>query len=217
MGDIPSSFLLKNKRFASLIGCINSIQDPRKTSLHPFESVITIALCAMLAGANDFTAIEEFSKTHRKWFKKFLNLPYGIPAHDTFNDIFSKILPEEFKKLMYWLNQTIKRDKFFKKDDNPIFEIIDQICIDGKVLRGFKSRKKLIIEHAWSITGGMIIDQLRILADEGEISTIPKLLTKLNLKNKVITMDAIGTQKKIVNLIVQIRTLTSNINCSSNR
>lgn len=174
-----------------------SLDDPRRAYgnlRHDFEAILTIALCGMICGADDWVTIVQFGETKKSWFETFLELPNGIPSHDTFNDVFAKLNPLQFQEcFIAWASSL--------SDLLPK----DVIAIDGKALRGSydKARSKPAIHmvSAWCAANEICLGQLKTDAKSNEITAIPKLLKMLSLEGTLVTIDAMGCQKEIVHEI----------------
>lgn len=193
MNNIQELISQKNGRLATLFACLEEITDPRinRRLDHPLITVIMIAICAHIGGANNWVEVEDFGKNHVDWFATFLNISNGIPSHDTFNRVFSILDHFELKFwLLLWLEDVICKSG-------------TQITIDGKVIKAWSSKDPLTIVRAWSAASKIVIDQVRVAPERNEITAIKKLFTTLDLKGKVVTIDAIGTQRKIVATIVE--------------
>lgn len=172
---------------------IEEIPDPRNQSSlnfkHHLSSVIFTAFICSLCGANDWAEIETMGKAMQEWIVKFVPLPNGIPSHDTFGRIFGLIDPKAFNNfLIKWMESV--REVFSK----------DVISFDGKTLRG--SAEKGIglhgvhILNAWSKENGVCIGQMKVDDKSNEITAIPLLVELLDLKNCIVTSDALNTQKE---------------------
>jgi predicted transposase YbfD/YdcC len=172
------------------------IFDPRvkNRSSHLFMDILVIALLAILAGAESFNDIELFAESTEAWLRTFLELSGGIPSHDTFNRIFSLILPEEFSKCFIAWTQALAQ------------KIEGVVAIDGKTLRGsFDSASKTSALHmvsAWSSENELVLGQIRTSAKSNEITAIPELIAILDLEGSTVTIDAMGCQKKIAQSIM---------------
>jgi len=181
-----------------LLRWFGELQDPRKdrTKLHLLSDILVIALCAVICGADSWTEIELFGKSKRKWLQTFLELPNGIPSHDTFGRVFSLLDPQQledcFRKWMAALAQS-SGGKL--------------IALDGKTLRHSfdKANNKAAIHmvSAWSETNQMVLGQLATDAKSNEIKAIPRLLKLLDITDSVVTIDAMGCQKAIAKQIVE--------------
>lgn len=192
MSNIPSALLHANHRFATLIDILQEIHDPRinRGKRHPIVSSILIAICATIGGANSYLAIEQFGKDHLDWFAELIDIPNGIPSHDTLTRIFSLIDHRELAGwLLLWLSDC--------SNEND-----DCISIDAKTIKAQSFDHPLSILRAWSSRQCMVLAQTKVRSDSNEITAIPQLLRMLDLKGKIVTIDAIGTQKTIVRQIV---------------
>ena len=172
------------------------ISDPRdkaKTQ-HSLLNILTIVLCAVIGGSEDFYDIEEFAKCKEEFFRTFLDLPNGMPSHDTINRVISKIDPKEFSNCMIeWTKELSENLK-------------GVIAIDGKTLRrSFQDASKknpLHIVSAWSSENSLVLGQVQTDAKSNEITAIPKLLALLDIKGHIVTIDAMGCQKDIAEKIL---------------
>jgi predicted transposase YbfD/YdcC len=175
----------------------SEITDPRmdRCKLHKLEDILIITLCAVLCGADNWVSIELFGKSKEAWFRSFLELPSGIPSHDTFGNVFSIINFDQFEKgFTRWVDLL----------SNSIPE--DIIAIDGKTLRHsfYTSAQKAAIHmiSAWSHANNMVLGQLKIDAKTNEITAVPELLKTLIIKGNIVTVDALNTQKAIAHEII---------------
>jgi predicted transposase YbfD/YdcC len=177
---------------ASFFDHFASLEDPRisRTRLHKFGDVLFIAVCATLCGANAFTAMEEFAYSKIDWLRKFLELPNGIPSHDTFRNDFIGITPAGFTEcFMSWV----------KVLNVPTKGKI--VGIDGKTSRASgskaKGKKALHTVSAWANEAKLVLGQVATEEKSNEITAIPKLLQMLELKGAIVTIDSMGCQKEI--------------------
>jgi predicted transposase YbfD/YdcC len=175
------------------------LTDPRrktKNQRHKFVDILVIAICGVICGANGWVAVEKFAKAKQDWFKKFLELPNGIPSHDTFTDVFTKLSPNQFEVC-------------FKSWVESISELFDGeiINVDGKTLRrshDLSSDKKAIhIVSAWASTNSLVLGQIKTEEKSNEITAIPELLKSLEIQGCLVTIDAMGCQKKIAEIILE--------------
>lgn len=169
-----------------------SLADPRvdRTKAHELTDIITIAICAVICGANDWVAVEEFGKAKRAWFGKFLPLANGIPSHDTFGRVFAALDPEAFGRcFLSWVQSLAALSQG------------QVVAIDGKTLRHSfdKASAKAAIHmvSAWAKTNHLVLGQVKTEAKSNEITAIPKLLELLDIYGCIITIDAMGCQKDI--------------------
>lgn len=172
------------------------VHDPRQDhkTHHLLIEMITVSFLAVLCGADDWTDVELFGKSRKDWLQGFLELPHGIPSHDTFGRVFSLIDPEEFEAGFSSFMQTI-------------CELTHQevIPIDGKTLRGSRddkhNQKALHMVSAWASGNRMVFGQVATDQKSNEITAIPKLLRLLDIQDCIVTIDAMGTQKEIAQVI----------------
>ncbi|MGI8492735.1 MAG: ISAs1 family transposase [Acidimicrobiales bacterium] len=172
------------------------LKDPRveRTRKHPLINVLFIAVCAVLSGANSFAAIEEFGLDRRAWFARFLDLTNGTPSDDTFARVLARLDPAAFEKcLLSWIQ--------------AVQEVTDSrlIAIDGKTLRGSYDRRDgkaaIHMVSAWSTENKLSLGQVVVDEKSNEITAIPELLGLLDVSGAVVTIDAMGCQKEIADLI----------------
>ena len=174
------------------------LEDPRvgRAKRHKLTDVITIAVCAVICGANGWTDVELFGKSKQEWLKTFLELPNGIPSHDTFGRVFAMLEAERFEQcFMSWVS--------------AISELTmgEVIAIDGKTLRrsGDKGAGKsaLHLVSAWAKANGLVLGQKKVEGHSNEITAIPELLRSLDVSGCIVTLDAMGCQKKVAQAIVE--------------
>lgn len=188
---------MENKQIISLEDIFGKIADPRidRTKLHKLIDIIIIAICAVICGAEGWEEIEEFGKEKQEWLENMLELPNGIPSHDTISRVFSKINPQEFERcFLEWVRSVTEK-------------VSGVVAIDGKTLRrshdGATGKKALHLVSAWAAENRLVLAQLATEQKSNEITAIPELLRMLDLSGCIVTIDAMGTQKKIVKQIVQ--------------
>jgi predicted transposase YbfD/YdcC len=173
-----------------------SLPDPRRGRVtYPLINVVTIALCAVICGADDFVAIAAFGRQKKKWFAKFLDLSAGIPSHDRFNAIFAAIKPAEFEKcLLSWIT------------DVQEITAGQVVAIDGKTLRRSydttNSKAAIHMVSAWATANCISLGQVVVDAKSNEITAIPQLLEILDVSGCLVTIDAMGCQTQIAAAIV---------------
>ena len=172
------------------------ITDQRVTtrSSHKLIDIIAIAILAILCGADGWVAIETYGKAKQEWLKTFLELPNGIPSHDTFGRIFSQLDPEILERnFQTWVN-LIAGELGLKV-----------VAIDGKSLNGSYDRenslKSLVMVSAWSSSHQLVLGQAAVEQKSNEIKAIPILLEQLDLRGAIVTTDAMGTQTAIAKQI----------------
>jgi predicted transposase YbfD/YdcC len=153
--------------------------------------VVFIAVCAVLSGANDFVGMERFGKAKKEWLKKYLELPNGIPAHDTFGRIIRAVDPQQFVNCF--------RSWVAGFADSKLGRLIN---IDGKTVRASLDRaaeqNPLHVVSAWAQESRLLLGQMAVDEKSNEITAIPKLLDLLDLEGAVVTVDAMGCQTEIV-------------------
>jgi len=188
---------MEKQNSANIVNHFSTINDPRvnRTKEHNLLNIIVIAICAVIAGADNFVAIEEFGYSTIDWLKTFLNIKNGVPSHDTFGRVFSLLDPNEFRKcFVSWIKS------ISKITDGEI------IPIDGKTVRRSydkKSNKSAIhMVSAWANTNNLVLGQIKVDDKSNEITAIPELLKLLVIKGCIVTIDAMGCQKKIAKAIV---------------
>jgi predicted transposase YbfD/YdcC len=172
------------------------IKDPRKSNCrHKLIDIITIALCAIICGCDTWVQVEDFGRVKYDWFKTFLELPHGIPSHDTFGRVFALIDPVEFQNSFVQWMKTIQ-----KATSGQV------VAIDGKTLR--RSHDHAIdqgpihIVSAWVNENQMVAGQMKTEKKSNEIKAIPKLLRLLDVTGCIVTIDAMGCQKNIARQII---------------
>jgi predicted transposase YbfD/YdcC len=163
---------------------------------HKLSDIFVIAILGTICGADGWSEIEEFGENKEDWLKTFLELPHGIPSHDTFGRVFSMLDPKVFEKcFLNWLKSlTIDLTK-------------EIIALDGKTLRGSgnKTQKEpaLHLVSAWAAKNRMMLAQVRTQDKSNEITAIPELLKMIEVSNSVVTIDAMGCQTKIAKQIIK--------------
>lgn len=176
----------------------SNLDDPRKNrwlSLHDLTEIVIMAICGVLCGADSFEDIELFAKTKEDWLRTFLKMPNGVPSHDTFSRIFSRLNPEQFRDSFWSWTQSLGK--------NFAGEII---AIDGKTVRGSFDKsngtKAIHMVSAWACANSIVLGQMKVDEKSNEITAIPKLLEMLDINGCLVTIDAMGTQKEIAEKIV---------------
>lgn len=181
----------------SLTAAFADLPDPRveRTRWHPLSEVLVIALCATLCGADGFNDIEAWALAKEPWLRERLTLPYGIPSHDTFNRVFSRLDPEAFTAcFIRWV------DALREPTQGEI------IALDGKTLRhSFDTaggRGAIHVVSAWAATNRLVLGQVKVDDKSNEITALPALLALLDVQGCIVTIDAMGCQKEIARQIV---------------
>jgi predicted transposase YbfD/YdcC len=166
-----------------------------RTRWHKLTDIITIALLAVIAGANGWEDIEEYGLNKQEWLETFLELPNGIPSPDTFRRVFERINPKEFEQCFReWVQSLVEKLG------------VEVVAIDGKTHRGSYDRgnqlKALHTVSAWASKNRLVLGQTKVSCKSNEITAIPALLETLDLSGCIITIDAMGTQKLIAEKIM---------------
>ena len=162
---------------------------------HQFLDVITIAICAIVAGAEGWTDMELFGQAKEAWFRAFLDLPHGIPSDDTFRRVFEALNPEQFQASFISWVRTIH-----------VLTAGEVVAVDGKTVRGTyqKGRQKRAIHmvSAWATNNKLVLGQVKVNDKSNEITAIPELLNLLAISGCIVTIDAMGCQTEIAEQIV---------------
>jgi hypothetical protein len=188
---MPSDFSARlDRHFARLT-------DPRRGKVtYPLINIVAIALCATIAGADDFVAIADWARQKQDWLGQFLDLSSGIPSHDRFNAIFRALKPEQFDRcLVSWITEL---------HEVAVGQVVP---IDGKTMRQSfdkaTGKSALHMVSAWATTNKISLGQVAVAEKSNEITAIPKLLDLLELDGAVVTIDAMGCQAEIAEKIVE--------------
>lgn len=182
---------------STLRDCFAEIEDPRRTYLveHQLLDIIMLTILASICGADTWVEIEAYGKAKEEWLKNFLALPNGIPSHDTLARVFARLDPEALQaSFQSWIQ--------------AVSEVLAEvIAIDGKALRHAYDqggeRGMIYMVSAWATHSHLVLGQRQVEAKSNEIKAVPKLLELLCLKNCIVTLDAMGTQKAIAQQIVE--------------
>ncbi len=175
----------------------SKVTDPRKdrTKDHKLIDIIAIAICAVICGAEGWVDIELYGKSKQDWLRTFLELPNGIPSHDTFGRVFSLIDAQQFQLAFYeWV---------WAVNDIIQGQIIN---IDGKCLRGSDDhrlgKRAIYMVSAWAEANEIVLGQRKVDEKSNEITAIPELLKMLAISGCIVTIDAMGTQTSIAQTIL---------------
>jgi predicted transposase YbfD/YdcC len=176
---------------ASIWAYFSELPDPRRTQgrRHKLSDILAISLCAVLCGADDFTEIEEFGETREAWLRGFLELPHGIPSHDTFGRVFAALDPAAFGRcFMSWVRGVAELS------EGAI------VAIDGKAVRrsydAAADCPAIKLVSAWAREHRLTLGQVKVAEGSNEIRAVPELLRVLALKGCVVTADALNCQKE---------------------
>jgi predicted transposase YbfD/YdcC len=189
---------MENSPIGKIAEHLGKVKDPRigNATRHKLLDIIVIAICAVVCGADSWVDVELFGNSKKDWFKKFLELPHGIPSHDTFGRVFSLIDPEEFQRSFLAWVQT-----FQKLTQGEV------IAIDGKQLHGSEDKcneqAAIDVVSAWATANQLVLGQVKVDDKSNEIPAIPRLLELLDITDCWVTIDAIGTQTEIAETIVE--------------
>jgi predicted transposase YbfD/YdcC len=178
----------------AIIDHFGDMPDPRQQAkiLYPLAEIILATLCAIICGADSYVEIEEFGNAKIDFLKRYLPFEHGIPSHDTLGIVFSSIDAKLFNEKFIEWTRIIQQS------------IPQLIAIDGKTVRRSKDGKKhpIHIVSAWANQQGLVVGQTKTDEKSNEITAIPELLSMLELQGAIVTIDAMGCQKKIVQDIV---------------
>ena len=180
----------------SLVEHFKSVSDPRvnRTKDHDLIDILIISVCTLLCGGETFNDMEDFGYAKEEWFRTFLTLRSGIPTHDTFNRVFAALDPKEFLGAFLGWTQNLR-------------EAVPQeiVAVDGKALRRALNKGESMkhIVSAWAEGNGLVLGQLKVEDRSNEITAVPQLLRVLELSGCIVTVDAMGCQKKIAREMVE--------------
>jgi predicted transposase YbfD/YdcC len=177
--------------------CLESLVDPRvkRRKRHKLVDILVIALCGFLAGCEGWVDVELFGISKRKWLEKFLELPNGIPSHDTFGRVFALLDPHQLLRVLRQFVQAVVGSLQG-----------EAVAIDGKTLAcsgESMGQEALHLVSAWATQRGVVLGQVATEKHSNEITAIPELLQILDIRGTTVTIDAAGCQKAIVR---QVRT-----------
>jgi predicted transposase YbfD/YdcC len=180
----------RGREVRSLIECLEQLDDPRvaRTREHKLVDIMVIGICAIITVGENFTDMESFAHIRYDWLKSFLELPGGVPSHDTFNRVFSAIDPQKFTEC-------------FVRWTQGVCTVLEGqvVAIDGKSLRrsADAGHSAPCIVSAWAAESNLTLGQVKVDKKSNEITAIPELLDTLALKGCIVSIDAMGCQKKI--------------------
>jgi predicted transposase YbfD/YdcC len=174
-----------------------NLEDPRveRTKRHSLLDILVIAICAVICGADNWEEVQLFGEAKEAWFKSFLELPNGIPSHDTFWRVFARLNPQQFQEsFVGWIMAVSEVTRG------------QVIAIDGKTLRRSHDqqlgRGAIDMVSAWAAENRLVLGQVKVDDKSNEITAIPELLRVLEVSGCIITIDAMGCQKEIAQAIV---------------
>jgi predicted transposase YbfD/YdcC len=182
----------------SIEDSFSKLEDPRieRNKLHKLLDIIVITICAVICGADNWVEVEMFGKKKQEWLRQFLELPNGIPSHDTFGRVFSLLNAEQFQASFYeWVKAVEKMTSG------------QVIALDGKQLRGsldgYAGKGAIYMVNAWASANHVAIGQRKVDQKSNEITAIPELLKMLEIRGCIITIDAMGCQAEIAKQIIE--------------
>src|SRR5258705_11756857 len=169
----------------------SDLPDPRRSQgqRHKLLEILFIALSAVLCGADEFTEMEEFGQSRESWLRQYLELPHGIPSHDTFGRVFALLQPAAFEEsFLRWVKELVEL--------NPK----EVVAIDGKTVRRSHDRggerEAIHVVSAWARENRLTLGEVKVSDKSNEIRAVPQLLKLLELKNCIVTADAMNCQKE---------------------
>jgi len=175
----------------------SDLEDPRwHNKRHQLVDILVIAICAVICGADSWEDIELFGEAKEEWLKGFLELPHGIPSHDTFRRVFAVLDTEQFRScFMTWI-QAVDR-----LSEGQI------VAADGKTLRRSHDRSEgkraLQMVSAWASANGVVLGQMKVDEESNEITAVPELLEALEIAGCIVTLDAIHCQTATVETVIE--------------
>jgi len=184
------------KTISKLKTIFGQIPDFRRShkQLYDLESILLIGIISVICGADSWNEMENYAQSKEEFLRTFLDLPNGIPSHDTFNRVFSNIDSAKFEAcFINWVNTLAQ------------LQPKEVIAIDGKTIRGAKASGKKSPVHmvsAWANDNNLVLGQVKVCEKSNEITAIPKLLEVLSLEDTIVTIDAMGCQTEIASAII---------------
>jgi predicted transposase YbfD/YdcC len=177
--------------------CFADVADPRipRGRRHTLLDIVTIAVCGVISGAESWVEIAQWGRIKQDWLAEWLDLPHGIPSHDTFGRVFARIDPGQFEAgFLRWV-------QVVATGATP-----EVIALDGKTVRRSgdqrTGQRPLHLVSAWATAQRLVLAQEAVGSKENEITILPALLERLALHDQIVTIDAMGCQKEIAAQIV---------------
>lgn len=187
--NLPSSSLLKH---------FETLEDPRTAYLieHRLLDIVALTICAVVCGAEGWEDIEAYGRSKLEWLKTFLELPNGIPSHDTISRVFARLAPSKLQEcFVSWVKAIAQLSEG------------EVIAIDGKSVRHSydkgKGKGAIHMVSAWANENRLALGQVKVADKSNEITAIPQLLDILDIQGCIVTIDAMGAQKEIAKQIIE--------------
>ena len=196
---------MEKGRGASIMEHFGDLEDPRieRSKRHQLLDIVAIAICAVICGADSWVYVEMFGRSKEEWFRTFLDLPHGIPSHDTSGDVFSRLDPEQFQRcFMEWTQvvAALMPGEVVAIDGKPVLSEAE-----GTVRRSHDKRagrRAIHLVSAWASGNTLTLGQVKTEEKSNEITAIRRLMEMLELSGCIVTIDAMGCQKEIAREIV---------------
>ena len=183
---------------------LDEVNDPRRVGAcdHKLIDILMIAICTIISGGESWEDMEAYGQEKYDWLKTFLELPCGIPSHDTFYRVFCLLDPDVFQACFTrWIKSALPEAL------PQLGELTDIVPIDGKAIKGSrgkgKGKRAVHMVSAWSSKLGLVLGQKKVNKKSNEITAVPELLEAIDLKGALITADAISCQKSIAETCIQ--------------
>jgi len=172
------------------------LADPRRATrnkLHPLQDILMVVFCSVLSGIEDWVGMEAFAREKEAWFRQFLELPNGIPSHDTLSDVTGRLAPGVFAGvLLRWARPALPGLAG------------EQVCLDGKTLRGSRGADGAVhLLSAYAAKARLVLAQQAVDGKSNGITAIPQVLALLDLQGAAVSIDAMGCQKAMAEKITQ--------------
>ena len=184
---------MPTNKLKTIFGQIPDFRRSHK-QLYDLESILLIGIISVICGAESWNEMEDYACSKEDFLRTFLELPNGIPSHDTFNRVFSNIDSSQFETcFIEWVSHLAQLSPK------------EVIAIDGKTIRGAKANGKKSPVHmvsAWANENNLVLGQVKVSEKSNEITAIPKLLEVLSIKNTIVTIDAMGCQTEIASAVI---------------
>jgi predicted transposase YbfD/YdcC len=181
----------------TIVDYFSQVDDPREDNRrHLLVDIIVIAVCAAICDADEWTDVQLFGQAKEKWFRGFLELPHGIPSHDTFGRVFARIDPEQFQRCFQeWIAAVEERTHG------------QIVAFDGKQLRRSydkaAGKKAIYMVSAWASANSIVLGQRKVDDKSNEITAVPKLLDMLEISGCIVTADAMNCQRIVAKKAIE--------------